>query len=191
VSTKPRLTPREAGTLYTFLISFVFLFYLLGLSLGSNRFLEPRTGEADLERIAERPLEDVTPTLDFYQNLVMPEQAGEEPEAVAEAATVESGSTGESEEEQPAAEPVVPGSPVYTVQVGAFTAEADARRLRLRLEAQGYDSLLSEPYSTDPYYRVWIGQFEEETQAREMEQVLRQDGFLTYIKLILEPGADR
>jgi cell division septation protein DedD len=73
---------------------------------------------------------------------------------------------------------------VYTVQVGAFAAEVEARQILIRLEAKGYSSLLMPPSDSDPYYRVSVGEFATDQEALGMEEELSKDGFLTYTKRI-------
>jgi len=184
----PRLTPGESAVLYGVVIGFVFLFYLLGLSLGNSKATEPgvegiRSGGDSV------PREDLKSDLEFYQQLVEPEASKDlvsdestesdepvEPAAVDQVADVIQG---------PAEESVIqPIQSLYTVQVGAFKSATDARQLRLRLEGKGYSSILREPSQTESFYRVWVGDFSTEEAAKEMERELRQDGFLTYIKAL-------
>ena len=178
---KGKLNPRDTMRLYGVVLGVLFLFYLLGLFLGRNQFVEARPKEASVP-MAGTPLEDIEPELDFYQRLMGPSATGSDSPV--------------SENESSAAPPVLEEIPtttgpsatlrfdVYTVQVGAFTAEVDARQILIRLEAKGYASALMSPSDSDPYYRVSIGEFVTDQEAMGMEERLRKDGFLTYIKRI-------
>lgn len=171
---KGRLNPRETTALYAVVLGVLFLFYLLGLFLGKDHFVEanPRDGSVPL---ADTPVEDLTPELDFYQRLMGP--------SVPERETPLSKDSMESSAE-PVKESEISSSGIYTVQVGAFTAEIDTRQILIRLEAKGYASNVGRPSAEDPYYRVWVGEFKTAQEAEHMEALLRKDGFLTYLKKI-------
>ena len=119
------------------------------------------------------PRKDVKPQLDFYSTLKGP-VGGQVP---SESTQADTGTEPEGQSEENVSE-------AYTVQVGALTAEGDARRILLRLTARGYPARMSAPSAEDRYYRVWVGRFETTEQARELERRLREDGFLTYLKKI-------
>jgi len=179
---KAKLSPRESMALYGVVLGFIFLFYLLGLFLGRDHFVEARTTDGSLS-LADTPVQDLQPQLDFYQRLMVPS----EPEQ--ESAPSQDGSHVAAEvSREDSAGPVkdLSTSPVepYTVQVGAFTAEVDARQILVRLEAKGYPGALRHSSSQDPYYRVWVGEFKTVEEVGEMNELLRQDGFLTYIRKI-------
>ena len=45
---KRRLSPEEFMTLYGVLVGFIFIFYLLGLVIGKNQFVEASTNDTNL-----------------------------------------------------------------------------------------------------------------------------------------------
>lgn len=176
-----KLDPRDTMRLYGVVLGVLFLFYLLGLFLGRNQFVEARPKEISLP-MADTPLEDIEPGLDFYQRLMGPSMTdSDQPVSEDELSTVPVWL-----EESPAAagQSKTPLFDVYTVQVGAFTAESDARQILIRLEAKGHASVWMTPSDSDPYYRVSVGEFATDQEALQMEEQLRKDGFLTYIKRI-------
>ncbi|MEE8350508.1 MAG: SPOR domain-containing protein [Acidobacteriota bacterium] len=176
-----KLKPRDAMRLYGVALGVLFLFYLMGLFLGRNQFVEARPKEAALA-VEDSSLESRPPDLDFYRTLTGPSLAESDravsPEAV-------SGASLPEEENLMSGEPsaILPLE-VYTVQVGAFTAQVDARQILIRLEARGYSSVLMSPSETDPFYRVSVGEFSTNQEALRMEDKLGKDGFLTYVKKI-------
>ncbi len=169
---KAKLRLPEAFKLYGVVLSFVFLFFLLGLFIGKEHFVEAKPHLENLIT-SDAPVQDVKPQLDFYSTLKEP-VGGQVPSELPQADTGTE-PEGHSEENVPEA---------YTVQVGALRAEGDARRILLRLTAKGYPARMSAPSAEDRYYRVWVGRFETTEQARELERRLREDGFLTYLKQI-------
>ncbi len=180
-----RLKPRDTMRLYGVVLGVLFLFYLLGLFLGRNLFLEARHQEAGIP-MGQTPLEDIKPELDFYEGLIgplvkPPDSSVSEDKIPAVPEPLEKSSTAE-----PSTALV---ADAYTVQVGAFTAEVDARQILIRLEAKGYASLLMSPSDSDPYYRVSVGEFATDQEALGMEEELRRDGFHTYLKRIQASSA--
>jgi len=169
-------------TLYGVLVGFVFIFYLLGLFIGKNQFVEARTNDTNLP-LFETPVQDLKPELDFYQRVTVPEDAEEERGHFEEVSPV---SEETSREETSATVEDSKLSPLsaYTIQVGALTREVDARQLMVRLEAKGHSAVVRNSTGEDPYYRVWVGQFKTPQQAAETNELLRQDGFLTFIRKI-------
>ena len=166
-------------TLYGVLVGFIFIFYLLGLFIGKNQFVEAGTNDTNLP-LFETPVQDLKPELDFYQRVTVPEDAEEEKGPFEEVSPVSEEIT--REETSATAEDSKP-SPLsaYTIQVGAFTREVDARQLLVRLEAKGHSAMVRNSTSEHPYYRVWVGQFKTPQQAAETNELLRQEGFSTYI----------
>jgi cell division septation protein DedD len=178
---KGKLDPRDTMRLYGVVLGVLFLFYLLGLFLGRNQIMEARPKEVSLP-MADTALADIEPGLDFYQRLMGPSVTESDPlvsEDVLPAVSVQLGESPTTAEQSGAL-----AFDVYTVQVGAFTAEIDARQILIRLEARGHASVLMNPSASDPYYRVYVGEFATDLEALAMEEKLRKDGFLTYIKKI-------
>ncbi len=169
---KANLRLPEAFKLYGVVLTFVFLFFLLGLFIGKEHFVEAKPHLESLI-VNELPVQDVKPQLDFYSTLKGPvggRVSSESPQA-------DTGTEPEGQSEEDVSE-------AYTVQVGALTAEGDARQILLRLTAKGYPARMSAPSAEDRYYRVWVGRFETTEGALEMERKLRKDGFHTYLKKI-------
>jgi cell division septation protein DedD len=174
---KVKLRLPEAAALYGLVLTFIFVFFLLGLFIGKSPLVEAKPKVENIP-VMDVPVQDVKPQLEFYDRLMEPAEMQTVPgfsEAEATAQTEDSSPELVGEEER------VP-SDVYTVQVGALTVEEDASRMLLRLTAKGYSAQLRTPSAEDHYYRIWVGRFETAEQAREMERVLREDGFLTYLK---------
>ena len=154
----------EAFKLYGVVFGFIFLFFLFGLFVGKERFVEANPHSED-RIISETPVQNVKTQLDFYSALKDP-ISEQSPIGLAQAGS----------------KTVVPEA--YTVQVAALTAEKDAQKILLSLKAKGYPANMIIPSSGDRYYRVWVGRFEINTRALEMEKKLREDGFLTFLKKI-------
>ncbi|HLV00169.1 MAG TPA: SPOR domain-containing protein [Acidobacteriota bacterium] len=72
----------------------------------------------------------------------------------------------------------------YTVQIGAFSTEQEARQVLLRLEAKSFPARLQAPRpgESPPYYRVWVGAFASPLEARRLEEQLKAESFPTYLK---------
>ncbi len=171
-------------TLYGLLVGFIFIFYLLGLFIGKNQFVEASTNDTSLP-LSETPVQDLKPELmDFHQRVTVPEDAEEENGPLEEVSPVSEETS--REETSASAEDSKP-SPLstYTIQVGALTREVDARQLLVRLEAKGHSAIVRDYTNEHPYYRVWVGQFKTPQQAAETNELLRQEGFSTYIREIL------
>ncbi len=168
--------------LYGVVLGFIFLFYLLGLFLGRDHFVEARTTDGRLS-LADTPVQDLQPQLDFYQRLMVPSEPEQESAPSEDGSPVAAEVSWEDPAEALEDSSTSPAEP-YTVQVGAFTAEVDARQILVRLEAKGYPGALRHSSSQDPYYRVWVGEFKTVEEVGEMNELLRQDGFLTYIRKV-------
>jgi len=70
----------------------------------------------------------------------------------------------------------------FTVQVGSFANETNARRLRDQLKKDGYSAYLAEkPNGQGVFYRVRVGRLKERADAEELSRLLRKDGFPTKI----------
>ncbi|MDA2937223.1 SPOR domain-containing protein [Acidobacteria bacterium AH-259-A15] len=177
---KAKLSPKESFVLYGVVLGFVFLFYLLGLFIGKSHFVEAKPNGENLS-VSREPVRDLQPQLDFYQRLMVPSGSEKETpveESSGSLAQMENKGSGLDEESRKAF------LGIYTVQVGAFTAEADARQIFIRLEAKGYSGSVRPPWGEDRYYRVGVGEFKTEEEAGRMEALLRKDRFLTYIRKI-------
>ncbi len=171
-------------TLYGLLVGFIFTFYLLGLFIGKNQFVEASTNDTSLP-LSETPVQDLKPELmDFHQRVTAPEDAEEDNGPFEEVSPV---SEEISREETAATVADSKPSPLsaYTIQVGALSRRVDARQLLVRLEAKGHSAIVRDSTGEDPYYRVWVGQFKTPQQAAETNELLRQEGFSTYIRKIL------
>ncbi len=179
---KRRLNPQESITLYGVLVGFIFIFYVLGLFIGKDQFVEAKTNDTSLP-LTETPVQDLEPELDFYQRVTVPEDPEEENRSLQEVSPAPERIT---REETSATVKDSRTSPVdaYTVQVGAFTREVDARQTLVRLEAKGHSAIVRNSSVEDPFYRVWVGEFKTPQQAAEKNELLRQEGFSTYIRKI-------
>ncbi len=184
---KRRLNPQESITLYGVLVGLIFTFYILGLFIGKNQFVEAGTNDTSLP-LTEIPVEDLEPglepELDFYQRVTVPEDIEEENRPSEEVSPVPEQVTRE-ETSAAVEEPQTSAVEAYTVQVGAFTREVDARQTLVRLEAKGHSAIVRNSTAEDPVYRVWVGEFKTPQQAAEKNELLRQEGFSTYIRKIL------
>ena len=70
----------------------------------------------------------------------------------------------------------------YTVQVGAFSSQANAQRLKDKLALKGYDAYVEELTSGSKVsYRVRIGKYKDRTQAIENKEKLSSEGYPTKI----------
>ncbi|MCZ6485532.1 MAG: SPOR domain-containing protein [Acidobacteria bacterium] len=179
---KAKLSPRESMALYGVVLGFIFLFYLLGLFLGRDHFVEARTTDGSFS-LSDTPVQDLQPPLDFYQRLMVPSEPEQESAPSADGFPV-AAEVSEEDSAGPLEDSSTNPAEPFTVQVGAFTAEVDARQILIRLEAKGYAGALRHSSSQDPYYRVWVGEFKTVEEVAQMNDLLRQDGFLTYIRKV-------
>jgi len=177
---KPKLSSNESFALYGVVLSFILLFYLLGLFVGRSHFVEAKPNEEVFSLSAE-PVEDPKSGLGFYDRvMISPDTEQNEPiDALLPPSRQNEEQTGGSSVK--VEEPILE---VYTVQVGAFTSREEAHQMLVRLEAKGYSGVLSPPAGQDPHYRVGVGEYGTDRDARATETLLRKDGFLTYIKKI-------
>ena len=86
----------------------------------------------------------------------------------------------------PAVQPTAPTKDIisgaYSVQVGAFTSPENARKLTLKLKAQGYSSYISRVESMNKsIYKVRVGGFESLQEAKGAEKALKVHGYPTKI----------
>lgn len=66
----------------------------------------------------------------------------------------------------------------YTIQVGLFRNEENAKRLANELISMGYTVKIG---MVNGYYAVWVGNFKDMNQAKRIERVLQEDGYETWI----------
>ena len=170
---KTRLSPRESLILYAFIVGFVFLFYMVGLFLGKEYFTTADSSTENLP-ISDAPAPDLKPQLDFYKELISPQESllspGQAPQAERERASA------------PVQEPS--NRRIFrTVQVAVVPQEKDARQILIRLEAKNYSGRVQPPQEgKDRYYRVLVGEFTTLEEARQMQARLKEDGFPTFIR---------
>lgn len=184
---KARLNPGESFGLYGIILGFVFLFYVLGLFVGKNYFVEAR-GSSENVPVSHVPVPDLKSQLTFYDQVMDPSQPAPSPaqapplsEESSGASSEESAGAGESLQDQ---EPLAPFE-IYTIQVAAMKKESEARQMMLRLEAKNYSGRLQPPEAgQDGYYRVLVGEFATQGEAQEMERRLKEESFPTFIKKI-------
>ncbi len=70
----------------------------------------------------------------------------------------------------------------YTVQVGSFGSQNNARKLRDQLSAKGYDVYLQEVGAdTQKVYRVRVGKLKSRQEAAQLETRLLSEGYPTKI----------
>ncbi len=78
---------------------------------------------------------------------------------------------------------------MFSIQVGALKTEEEARKMIVRLEARGYTGILDKPVSQkDPFYRVRVGSYPSREDAARAEALLKDEGFLTFIKKMAPAG---
>jgi rare lipoprotein A len=65
----------------------------------------------------------------------------------------------------------------FTVQVGAFLIEQNAKRLREKMESYGPSSISVYQTNRQKFYRVRVGDFREEGQAAALSKKLMKEGF--------------
>lgn len=74
-------------------------------------------------------------------------------------------------------EPVLSG-PTYTVQVGFFSVENNARGLAKEIEGQGYDTFV---VPKDGNYKVQVGSYRTQEQAETASQQLKNLGYEIWV----------
>jgi hypothetical protein len=180
VRVEGKLNPRDTMRLYGIVLGGLFLSFLLGLYLGKNNF-----GEAPIKTvshsIADTLWKNIRSELDFFA-LMGPSVAESQPPASKGELSADLKRPGKSPTDpNPSATPLFD---VYTVQVGAFSDQAESLEAMNRLEIRGYASVLRTPSSSDSNYGVSVGRFETNQEALVMKETLNKDGFPTYIKII-------
>lgn len=72
----------------------------------------------------------------------------------------------------------LPEQPVYTLQVGSFRSERNARLLLEKLRSRYDDVFVQKHDERDlTFYRVRVGKFATDTSARSVERRLERDGY--------------
>lgn len=67
---------------------------------------------------------------------------------------------------------------IYRVQVGAYSVEANATKIKDKLVKDGYSTFMVQ---TDGLYKVQVGAYTVEANAIKMEKELKSKGYQTYI----------
>ncbi len=197
---KGRLTPKESFVLYGAWLVVAFALFLLGLYWGKGQ----ATGLS--QEIVTQPVGSALPAaprtqlqtrLDLPTNETSP--AVEDQQAAAPVSSAPADSPASAEVKTPLASPGAnaaspvkppvpassPGKEVFSIQVGALNTEEEARKVIVRLEARGYTGILDKPVSQkDPFYRVRVGNYASREDAVRAEALLKDIGFLTFIKKI-------
>ena len=181
VRVEGKLNPRDTMRLYGIVLGGLFLSFLLGLYLGKNNF-----GEAPIKTvshsIADTLWKNIWPELDFFTIWMGPSVTKSQPPASEGELSADLKRPGKSPTDpNPSATPLFD---VYTVQVGAFSDQAESLQTVNRLEIRGYASVLRTPSASESYYGVSVGRFETNQEALVMKETLNKDGFPTYIKKI-------
>ena len=195
---KGKLTPKESFVLYGAWIAAAFALFLLGLYWGKGQATggsqEITTGPVTSAPVAV-PRAQAQTRLDSSAKGAAPavedQQAGP---AVSSAPSARPATDITRPVDSPGAtaaplEPSAPASPpgkeTFSIQVGALNTEEEARKLIVRLEARGYAGILDKPVSQkDPFYRVRVGSYSTREGAARAEALLKDQGFLTFIKKI-------
>jgi len=200
---KGKLTPKESFVLYGVWIVVAFALFLLGLHWGKGQApglsqeisTQPAVGsvaQADPRTQAETRLDlpnrEAGPAA-VDQQASVPPPSSSSPAAAPAADEVKPPETTPSASAQPAVKPAasVPasGKEMFSIQVGALKTEEEARKVIVRLQARGYAGMLDKPVSRkDPFYRVRVGSYSTREEASRAEAVLKNEGFLTFIKKV-------
>lgn len=196
---KGKLTPKESFVLYGVWIAVAFGLFLLGLYWGKGQTtglrqeittqpVEPAAAAVPQARVQTRldePAREAGP--------VSPDQKAPSPPAVSQVpnavtAEVQRPTTSPGETGAPAKTPDTVSASrqgVFTIQVGALDTEEEARKVITRLQARGYTGILDKPVSQkDPFYRVRVGTYPTREDAARAEALLKDEGFLTFIKKV-------
>jgi cell division protein FtsN len=199
---KPAMTQQRAFALFGLVVGAIFIFFLMGLWIGKNH-LAADSG-AQFSELAEQPLEDVQPLLDFYGEFAESEAA---PKALERWPETQAKADPPAPISEVEAQPPAPPAPVvqeeeerptsaeavqeherlqtgpYTIQVGAYSLEREARDLLNRLQDFDFTARIQapQPGGPDSYYRVRVGRFGSAAEARPMEAELKAKGFPTYV----------
>ncbi|MDD5431842.1 MAG: SPOR domain-containing protein [Candidatus Omnitrophica bacterium] len=79
--------------------------------------------------------------------------------------------------------PDAKGDYSYTIQVGSFSSELNAKNLIAKLSAKGYSAYIEEGLSSrgKKYYKVRVGKLTSHNDAKELRDKLEQEGYPTKI----------
>ena len=190
---KGRVSLAKALILYGVLVGFGLVFFLSGLFISQEHL---RVGEP-VPGMTISPAGSIfpEPRLDFYEELTDPPSSEPIPDVkVLPEATPQAKPALNPDADPPeeAFSTPLPDPPDaagsterFTIQVGALSRRQEASRMLIRLEAKGYDGRLQLPEAGgDDFYRIWVGEFSDWDQARAVENQLKEDGFLTYLRKI-------
>jgi len=197
---KGKLTPKESFTLFGVFIAAAFALFLLGLYWGKGQATGPG------QEITTQPVGSVLPApptdhagtrLDLTNKETIPAVTDEQAPAPPSSSPAASP---EVTEVKPAMTPRTPsadrpvnasvsasspGKEAFSIQVGALKTEEEARKVIVRLQARGYTGILDKPVSRrDAFYRVRVGSYSTREEALRAEALLKDEGFLTFIKKI-------
>ncbi len=197
---KGRLTPKESFVLYGVWIVAAFALFLLGLYWGKGQ----ATGLS--QEITTQPVGSAPAAVSQAQPQTRLDLANKETGPAVNDLAGQAPSSSSSPAAAPAADQVrppvssppstkaaakpsvagpAPGKDVFSIQVGALKTEEEARKVMVRLQARGYTGILDVPVSQkDPFYRVRVGSYTDREDALRAEALLKDEGFLTFIKKI-------
>jgi cell division septation protein DedD len=191
--------------LYAVALAALFAVYVVGLSVGKSLFSPEKPGPpaapptepaaAELKKpAAGDSKEDLAFWVDVDKKTIPVSPVPSSPGLSESGASPQRGSP-EGPANDTKETPAEPSSPLpgagvqYTVQVGAHRSYEEARKVLVRLELRGHPGIIDKPSGgQDPFYHVRVGTYDTLEAARQTEALLKQDGFLTYIKK-LRPGS--
>ena len=73
---------------------------------------------------------------------------------------------------------IVPDKKIYTVQVGAFSAEQNAQNLAKEISDKGYQAYVIKGESL---YKVQVGEYNNYQEAQSVSQKLKEIGYPIFI----------
>lgn len=194
---KGKLTPKESFVLYGACIAVAFALFLLGLHWGKGHatgLTQEITTQPVAPAASSVPRTQVQTRLDLANRETPPvisDQSTPTPSSSPAAAPASQ----EARASVTSTEPAVPapgkdpgsmsspGKEAFSIQVGALKTEEEARKVIVRLESRGYTGILDKPTSEkDPFYRVRVGNYATREEALRAEELLKGEGFLTFVK---------
>ncbi len=168
----PRLGAKQTLKVYSLVLFWSVFIFWAGFMLGTREAL-PGEGQDRAHQPSPRPV--------LPSNRGVPDPAFVDSQPVLNLVRSEmSGDAGEAKEEELSM--VAADRAFHTVQIGAVKTEAEGRQLLMKLEAKGHHGHLVPPSDSGVFYRVWVGEWAGESQAKQMEQLLKSDGFSTYVR---------
>lgn len=168
----PRLGPKPALRIYTLVLFWSVFVFWVGFNFG--------TREATLGEASQRLLQP-TPRPDSSSYRGKPGTRLNNTEPVLDLVPKKrSGNARKGREEETSI--ITEDSPLFTVQIGAVRTKAEGHQLLMNLEEKGHHGRLVPPSSSGQLYRVWVGEWEGESQAKQIEEMLKNDGFSTYVR---------